>query len=411
MSFLRRLLGKKAPTERDEDRFARRVVEALQAANPEIRVAYDPQAFELRHIDEASAGQRTFLHNSYAEYRRLAVEEQDAHCANVARFIGESRKPQPTGEAALDMLMPVVRGRADVLAVCAQQEGDFAYARASRPFCENMLVMLALDTEHAIRLVTDGDLDELGLAFDDALGIAIGHLDEKGAHSFGQLAEGTFVSTCGDFYDASRVLIPELFGQLPVKGNPVAIVQARSSVLVTGSEDMDGLAMIAGFALEDLADNERAVALSPIELADGQWRPLAIASHHPQAVKNLRPNQLVWAYNATQQAVQELLGDDIYVASALMVEQEGKVATAATWAAGVPTACPLVDAILIEEDGDFPKLCRSLEDVLKVCGPFEEVTSFSHPRRWMLPGRMTTAQRAELTESYPEHDFFGEQAK
>jgi len=282
------LLGRKGPTERDEDRFARLVVEALHAASPENRVSYDPEAFELRHVDDASAGQRTFLHNTFAEYRRLAVNEQDAHIAHFVRFIGESRNSQPTGEAALDMLLPVVRSRADVLAVCAQQEGGFAYARSSRPFCETMLVVLALDSEHAIRLVTDRDLDELGLTFDDALGIAIGHLDEKGAHSFGQLAEGTFVTTCGDYYDASRVLIPEMFGQLPVKGNHVAIVQARSAVLVTGSEDMDGLAMIAGFALDDLSDNERAVALNPIELADGQWRPFAIAPDHPQCDRPLR---------------------------------------------------------------------------------------------------------------------------
>jgi hypothetical protein len=409
--FLRRLFGSANPPVRDEDRFAHRVVEALRAASPDIQVAYDSQAFELRHVDEASAGQRTFLHNSFAEYRRLAADEQDAHIAQFVRFIMESRKPQPSGEAALDMLLPLLRSRADVLAVCAQQEGEFAYARASRQFCENMLIMLALDSEHAIRLVTDSDLDELGVTFDDALGIAIGHLDEKGSHSFGQLAEGTFVTTCGDYYDASRVLIPEFFQQLPVNGNAVAIVQARSAVLVTGSKDIDGLAMIAGFALEDLADNERAVALNPIELVDGQWRPFAIAAHHPQALKNLMPTQLAWAYNATKDTVQELLGDEIFVPTVLLVQQDGKAATAAVWAAGVPTACPLVDGIMIEEDGDFPKLCRSLEDVLKVCGPFDEVTAFPHPRRWMLPGRMTAAQRTELTEHYPEHDFFAEQAQ
>lgn len=409
MRFLRRLFGSVSPPERDEDRFALLLVEALHAANPEIRVTYDPEAFELRHIDAASAGQRTFLYNSYAEYRRLSADEQDAHIPNVVRFIGEGRKPQPSGEAALDMLLPVVRSRADVLAVCARQDGGFAYARASRPLCETMLVMLALDSENVIRLVTDGDLDELGVTFDDALGIAIAHLDEKGSHSFGQLAEGTFVSTCGDYYDASRILIPEFFGQLPVNGNPVAIVQGRSAVLVTGSKDMDGLAMIAGFALEDLADNERAVALNPIELVDGQWRPFAIAAHHPQALKNLMPTQLAWAYNATQDAVQEILGDDIFVPAALLVQQDGQAATAATWAAGVPTAVPLVDAILIEQDGAFPKLCRSLEDVLKVCGPFDEVAAFPHPLRWMLPGRMTDAQREDLTANYPDHEFFPRQ--
>ena len=406
MRFLRRLFGKDQPPERDEDRFARRLVEAIHAADPAIRVAYDQEQFELRHIDAGAQGQRMFLANAFAEYQRLDPDGQDDHIANLVRFVRESRKPQPTGEAALDMLMPVVRARADLLAVMGQQEGDFAYTRSSRAFCETMLVMLALDLPDAIRLVTDEDLAALNVSFEDALGIAVAHLDERGSHNFGQLAEGTFVTTCGDHYDASRVLIPEMFEQLPLRGHPVAIVQARSAVLVTGSEDAEGLAMIAGFALEDFPQNERAVALHPIELVEGDWRPLMLGPQHPDALRNLKPHQDVWAYGATQETVQGLLGDDIYAASALLVEQDGKAATAATWAAGVPTACPLVDALLIEEDGDFPKLCRSLEDVLKVCGPFEAVTAFPHPPRWMLPGRMTAAQRADLTANYSEHVFF-----
>ena len=410
MRFLGRLFGRKEPAEREEDRFARRVLEAVHAAYADIRLAYDRDGFELRHVDPAATGQRIFLANSFAEYCRLEAGERDQHIANVVNFIGESRKPAPTGEDALDMLLPVVRSRADLLAVCAMQGCDFAYARASRPFCETMLVMLAIDTPAAIRLVTDDDLDDLGLTFDDALGIAVAHLDERGSHSFGQLGEGTFVTTCGDHYDASRILIPDFFTQLPVKGHPVAIVQARSAVLVTGSEDMEGLAMIAGFALEDFDQNERAVALSPIELVDGQWRPFGILPQHPQALRNLVPHQLAWAYNATQQAVQTMLGEDIYVASALMVDQDGRNATAATWAAGVPTACPLVDALIIAEDGELPMLTRSLDDVLKVCGPFAEVTAFPHPPRWLLPARMTPEQRADLTDNYPEHAFFAASA-
>ena len=406
MRFLRRLLGKSDPPEREEDRFARMVLDAVHAADPVIRLAYDRDSFELHHVDDGAVGQRMFLSNAFTEYKRLEPAQRDEHIASIVRFVIESRRPAPTGEAALDLLLPVVRARADMLAVCAMQDGEFAYARSSRPFCETMLVMLAIDTPAAIRMVTDEDLEQLGISFEEALGIAAGHLGERGSHSFGQLAEGTFVTTCGDHYDASRILLPELFTQLPLKGNPVAIVQARSAVLVTGSEDSEGLAMIASFAIEDFSENERAVALNPIELVDGQWRPFTIAPHHPQALRNLVPHQLAWAYDATQNVVQQLLGEDVFVASALLFGEGDKVATAATWAAGAPTACPVVDAVLIEEDGDFPKLCRSLEDVLKVCGPFEEVSNFPHPPRWMLPGRMTPAQRTELTENYPEHRFF-----
>ena len=406
MSFLRRLLGKKDPQQRDEDLFAQRIIEALRGASPDIRVEYDPQAFELRQVDGGASGQRIFLYNSFVEYQRLSGEEREKHLARVIAFILDSRNPRPHGEAALDMLLPILRARADILAVSSEQDRKFPYTRTSRPFCDSMLLMLAIDSDVSIAMVTDDGLTDLGVSFDEALGIAIGHLNERGGHSFGQLAEGTFVSTCGDYYDASRILLPDLFLQLPLKGNPVAIVQSRSSVLVTGSEDNEGLAKIAGFALDDLATIERAVSLKPIELVDGQWRPFDIRPDHPQRLRNLVPNQLVWAYNATQQVVQQMLGDDIYVASALLVERDGKAATAATWANGVTTACPLVEAVVIGADGAFPEIVRSLDDVLRVCGPFPELEAFPHPPRWILPQVISATQRVELTNNCPEHKFF-----
>ncbi len=99
-------------------------------------------------------------------------------------------------------------------------------------------------------------------------------------------------------------------------------------------------------------------------------------------------------------------GGDIFVASVLLVEKDGMAATAATWAANVPTACPLVDAILIQENGEFPEIIRSLADVLKVCGPFEEIDAMPYPPRWILPASIDDAKRRELTEQYPDHEFF-----
>ncbi len=350
-------------------------------------------------------GQRMFLYNSFVEYQRLNDAEQRDHLVRVVDFIIESRRPRPEGDAALNQLLPVIRARSDLLAVTADSQG-FPYDQSSRVFCESMLLMLAIDSEVSIGLVTDEILEGLGVSFEDALGIAIAHLDERGGHRFGQLAEGTFVSQCEDYYDASRILIPDLLAQLPLAGNPVAILQARSAILVTGSEDNAGLAMIAQFVLDDFAENERAISLSPIEWVDGEWRPFVVRENHPSALRNLKPNQLCWTYNATSASLQKKLGDDVYVANALLVEKDGLAATAATWAAGVPTACPLVDAVLIEEQDEFPQIIRSLADVLGVCGPFEDVTAMPYPQRWMLPATMGDEQRRELTERYAEHVFF-----
>lgn len=402
MSFFGRLFGKKEKIpEREEDRFAQLVISALHKRDATIQVDYDPDRFELLHVDDGRRQQLMFLHNSFAEYQR-----QEVTLERIIDFIVESRSSVPKDDAALDKLLPVLRPRADILAACAPAS-DFSYSRSSRPFCDSMLLMLAIDNEASIAFLNDEGLDELGVSFEDALGIAIAQLDEKGSHTVGQLEEGIYLSACGDFYDSSRVLMPEMFEQLPLKGNPVAIVQSRSSVLVTGSDDLNGLAKIATFALDDLEKTERAVSLTPIELLNGDWLPLKILPHHPQALRNLAPNQLAWACNATGDALQAKLGDDIFVASPMIIEKDGIQGTLIAWGAGVPTASPLVDGVAIEEDEGAEQIIRKLDDVLTVCGGFPKIEAIPYPPRLMLPARMTSAQRLELTNNFPKFELAG----
>jgi len=406
-NLFRRLFGSKERSKEPRDIFAEQVIAAVRGKAPEIDLEYDQAGFELRHVGETARGQRTFLHNSFVEHGRLPADERAEHLERIAAFIIESGNPNPRGELALDGLMPVLRARADILAATDLTSG-FSYEVSSRPFCDNMLVMLAIDTETAIRLVTDETLQELNISFDEALGVAIGHLDERGNHVFGKLADGTYVSNCGDYYDCSRVLIPALFENLEVRGNPVVIIQARSAILVTGSEDMDGLGMIADFAIQDFPENERAVSMTPIELRAGHWRPLEIKPTHPQSLRNLRAQQTAWSYDATQKALQNTLGEDIYVASAILLEHEGRFGTIATWADGVTTACPLVDTILIQNPADADGLWRSMEAVVDVCGPFKTVEQLGYPIRWILPPRPDAHAIERLRKEYPDHRPFGD---
>jgi uncharacterized protein YtpQ (UPF0354 family) len=405
VSFLRRIFGKKTkPPERDEDRFARLVIAALRERDPSVQVEYDPEKFELLHVDDAARGQRVFLHNSFAEYGRMSAAEQDVHLNRIISFILESRKQAPKGDAALDRLLPVIRPRADMLGF-AIENGQFGYDRSSRPFCDTMLLMLAMDSDVSIALLTDEKLDELGVSFDDALGIAVAQLDEMGSHTIGQLEDGVFITVCQDHYDASRVLMPEMFEQLPVRGNPVAIIQSRSCVLITGSNDINGLDKIATIALEEFSQTERAVSLTPIILQNGEWQPFKLEPHHPQSLRNLATHQLSWCCNATAQALRTKLRDDVFVANPMLIEKDGVAGTIVAWGAGVPTACPMVDAVAIQEDEGFEQIIRSMKDVIQVCGALPEVEAMPYPPRHMLPDRLSTVQRIELTNNFPEFDL------
>lgn len=407
MSFLRRLFGRTEEPKRVEDHFVTLLLAALEREDPSIHVEYDPEAFVLRYVDKTEDTPEILLHNSFVIYQQLPESERAEHISNVVAFIIESREPAPTGVDALDRMIPVLRARAAIEAIFVEGK-KFSYERSSRVFCGDMLIMLGIDSEASIRLMTDDQLDALDISFDDALALAIGHLDEQGAHSFSQLGDGTYMSCCGDSYDSSRALLPDVIGQLSVKGNPVAIVKDRACLLVTGSEDPEGLELIANVAIEDFENSIRAVSFLPIEWRDGKWQRFAIEAHHPQSLKNLPAFHCSFTYDMSGEVVQQRLGDDWFVANAILCESNGRYGTFATWASDVPTACPLVDAIVIEEKREFPQIIRRLADVLDVCGPFATVDFLPYPQRWLLPGSMTAEQRQTLTTRYAEPDIFGD---
>lgn len=414
MKFLDKLFGRRPPEppsdQRPQDRFADEVIAAIRETVRNLPVDYDAEKFELIHTrDNGKPGQRTFLNNIFAEYSRTAEANRPALLRKFAGFVADSQNPAAKGDLALDTLMPVLRSRADMVAT-GRSLGIWPYNRAARPFCDTMLLMLALDSEHAIRILTDEQLAEFDISFDDALGIAIAHLNDCGEHKFGQLGDGTFVSTCGDSYDASRLLVPGLIEELPVKGNPVALVESRSALLVTGSDDPKGLEMIARYAIDDFPNNDRAVSLTPIELVDGAWRVFKINEHHPLALRNLIQHQRGWSYQVTREYLQEELGDDVFVASAKFAQDEdGRAATLAAWAADTVTACPIVDAIMIQANGDLPEIMRSFADVMAVCGPFPIVETMPYPPRYLLPAVIDPDLRRELTEKFPDYELFPQQ--
>ena len=65
----------------------------------------------------------------------------------------------------------------------------------------------------------------------------------------------------GDCYDASRLLLLDTIRQFRVKGDYIAMVPNRDTLIVTGAEDADGLKAMVGLA-KDAVQKPRHLWLS-----------------------------------------------------------------------------------------------------------------------------------------------------
>jgi hypothetical protein len=86
--------------------------------------------------------------------------------------------------------------------------------------------------------------------------------------------------------------------------------------------------------------------------------------------------QQVWEWNYSRSAVQEQLGDDIFVPSIFAAQVDGQLLDVAIWPPGCPILLPTVDAVLVpvnqnDEESQDLALVR-WEELLPLLGAYEE---------------------------------------
>lgn len=128
---------------------------------------------------------------------------------------------------------------------------------------------LVYDLPESMRSISQEDLDDWDITFYEAMETARQNLAQLD-FAFASIGESLYASMTGDNYDASKLLLLDLIRKLEVKGDHIAMVPNRDTLLITGSEDLDGLKMMADLgekALEDL----RPMYAIPMRLEGDEW--------------------------------------------------------------------------------------------------------------------------------------------
>ena len=371
----------------EQDRFAREVMARLRKAGWQGALSYDKDRFE---IDTAGASGRVYLGNMFRGWQEAdGAAGREGEFAKITGFLLETAKGVPD-QVAGESLMPVVRARLDFEPTSADRIGLPAnsYDGAMQPLCDVMAVLIAADSEHGIRLLTADALRDSGLDFAAATAQALDNLRAASPCKFVQAEGGFYISDYRDHYDSSRVLLPHLFEQLGLRGDPVAIVFERRSVLVAGADDVASLEHMGAAALQWLGEADRLISCLPIRLTGGIWAPFNAEAAGMAAPRALRGQQWGWVYGeqkALLDARHEKDGTDIFVASLMLVEHEGWLRTVTTWTTDALSLLPRADVVLIGSSGGEPSLARSWESIEQVMEPLSPEPGL-WPQRYRIDG-------------------------
>src|SRR6185369_15527005 len=226
----------------------------LRKTDSDTKFRYDPEQFLIERGGEGFIN----LANLYQEYcqaprsqRQKVLDRFVRGCLRTAGF----ELPEDFDDVHPDLL-PVVRSRFYLESVMLQSRarGGEGVAVPQQLIGDHLSLSLVYDLPQAMRSIIEDDLNKWETSFYEAVEAAQQNLEQMGNVSFASLqndgGEGVFISATGDNYDASRLVMLDLVRKMPVRGDYIAMVPNRDTLVITGSEDQAGLEMMCKIAEE-----------------------------------------------------------------------------------------------------------------------------------------------------------------
>ena len=185
------------------------------------------------------------------------------------------------------------------------------------------------------------------------------------------------MSAANDNYDTSRLLFPDVIRNFHVKGDPIAMLPNRNTLLVAGADDMDSLNGILKLTEEGLQQPWSISAIA-LRLDGDDWVPWLPECDHPlyREFKTFQTRSIGHACNQQKELLDKLhqgAGEDIFVASFSGYEDKdgGPLTSYCVWTKGVPTLLPRTDkvALLVPDHKhvlvDWEKVAAVVPDLME----------------------------------------------
>lgn len=359
-------------------RVARQFIEVLRAAGEHRRLEYDADNQLVVAFDEH--GDRVQLRFIGNLLREISAAGRLEHAAILRRYalssLGDSEDACANDyQVARPTLRVLLKDDSYPAYMALLNQHDFPDAKQSslvfEPLAGDVIACCIEDRGHALRFVTEDDLAKWGIDAATALADAKSNVRSL-PYTISETSPARYVFN-DDSFQASRLINPQMFEGLPVRGEWVAVVPDRDTFFVADSEDLDGVAALGRLIERQLQANERLISAMPFVLRRGTWQPYEVrgASHAAFANVLLKYRASAWAaYKGVLEKVFRVLGQEIFVASFTVREDEGAEVhhSMTVWSRGVDTILPVVERVYFYDGTRKATHSALWADVTRVMG-------------------------------------------
>ncbi len=355
MNWFKDLLGMKPSPEE----FAKTALKFIAASgHPELtNPRYDAEQFAI--VCSNSAGEFTgalYLANAYDEYCRVPKAMRTQLLTDF--FLNRSEMPETLNDSIVNIIARLqpriffegmkLRG---AIRTFNSDEKDEASNMPHKIVGEHFGLTLVHDSPSQVSYISAATLEKWGTTFEELLPRAVTNLTRLTPEPFQPLQDGVYYSHYADTHDCSRLFVMHRVQACRLKGRPVAFTPNRDTLVLTGEDDVDGLALSLKFVQEALKE-PRPMPVFPLILDGEEWRLWDVPAEHP--CKDELSNQMLISMAdiyGEQKALLEKKFEkeehDVFVASLTILSDEKvkRYFSMGVWSEGVPTYLPISDRV------------------------------------------------------------------
>jgi uncharacterized protein YtpQ (UPF0354 family) len=374
-----------------EDEFGQTIADRMKQAGESGKVVYDSEDFCIVVEDEDGELVGQFnLDNVYQEYCSQPSAKREAALAKVVKvaLVRHKTIPEDFADAKPDIL-PAIRSRTTFELMWLEQRAQGTPVGPDLPFfCvgDHLMAITVYDLPEATQTISMEQMELWGVNFYETMEVAKHNLAEvefsvakSNDHLYGVMTE--------DSYDASRLLLLDFVRRLEVQGEPIAMVPHRELLLITGSEDVEGLGIMASLA-EKGFDHPRYLTCTALCLDGDDWVTWMPPKDHPHFAKFrlLEVKSLHGTYERQKELLATLHrreGTDQFVATYTVAKDNtGTCVSYAVWSEGTDTLLPKTNKLFLLQDEDLVA-SGDWDKVQQVFGHLMEETGL-YPARYRV---------------------------
>lgn len=377
------------------DVFAREMMTALRRAGDREDIVYDREQFRLVRPKSSNV---TNLATIYAEHCALPRSERRAHLRRLAEAFVSVRDELPESfDEARSHLRPKIWTRAQFANMDLQQrlDGSSALDLPLYPMGEHLVTTVVYDLPASMRTLTQSDFEGWNTTYYQAMETARLNLEES-TLAWARIGDHLHSAMTGDNYDSARALLTGQIREFEVRGDPVAMIPARDTLLITGSDDVDGLKVMLDLARRHLQEDPRPLSGIPLRLVEDDWEDWCPPADHPLRTDcDWLAQEFLGGLYADQRellnAIHEKEGLGVFVASfsALENQKTGERMSYCVWGEGVDAMLPQTQFIMLPSEADLDggestRIGGPWAQVREVVGDLMQPVPDLYPPRWRV---------------------------